>query len=267
MSLSSRLPPPLRPSPLRIPMRLIRGVTNPLPPVVARAATAAASATPLLAPGRAGRPPLVARAAVRLAFTGLAGLAGFAAGALAPLAGGAVLAVAAAALPLPGSLFPALAALLLLSGVAAALALALARAAAAAAALVGALVVVAVAPGALFASAVAAAAAGLGALLVGLAARSGVRAVGAGVGGCGVLGWWHGAVLPVAGSVGAVGAAATHCDRRWRALCWRAPLCWRRRILVQDVVDGPQRVWIALCSIVAESGACRWPSSATRRWQ
>jgi hypothetical protein len=258
----------LRPSALRIPMRLIRRVTNPLASIVSPSATATSSTAPIAlftASRRARRPPLVARAAVRLPLARFARLAGFAAGALSSssFAAGAFLAVAAAAaLTIAAALFPALAAFGLLAGLAAALARGVT-----AASLVGALVVVSVAPGALFTSAVAAAAAGLGSLLVWLTARPGMGTVCTSAGGCGVLWRWHWAVLPIAGSISTVGTAATHCDRGWRALGWCAPLRWRRRILVQDIIDGPQRVWIALCSIVAESGACRWPSSATRRWQ
>jgi hypothetical protein len=263
LMLKARICSALRPSALRIPMRLVRRVANPLSPIVSRAAATTAPAAPVAlfaASRRARRPSLVARAAVRLSFARFARLAGFAAGALSSsFAAGAFFAVAAAAaLPLTTALFPALASFLLLAGLAA-----LARVVAAAS-LVGALVVVSVAPGALFTPAVAAAAARLGSLLVWLTARPGMCTVCTSVGGCGVLWWWHWAVLPIAGSISTVGTTATHCDRGWRALCWCAPLCWRRRILVQDVIDGPQRVWIALCSIVAESGACRWPSSATR---
>ena len=86
---------------------------------------------------------------MRLSLARLAWLAGLAAGPLSSssFAAGALFAVAPAALPIAAALFPAFASFLLLAGLAA-----LARAVAAAS-LVGALVVLAVAPGSLFTSA------------------------------------------------------------------------------------------------------------------
>jgi hypothetical protein len=89
---------------------------------------------------------------VGLAFTRFTRLAGLATGSLAsPFAAGAFFAVASAALSITTSLFPALSPFLLLTG------LATLTRSVAAASLVGALLVVSVASGSLFASAVTAA--------------------------------------------------------------------------------------------------------------